>query len=71
MAMGEDVLCEIFLDLYKAYDTLDHGICLDILAAYIVVPHVLHLLRRYWCIHWDCLAMVAMVGVYLGAPFKR
>ena len=32
MDLREEVMYEIFLDLYKSYDTLDHDRCLDILA---------------------------------------
>ena len=48
MDMREEVLCEILLDLHKAYDTLDRGHLLDILVAYGVVTWSLCLLRRYW-----------------------
>ena len=54
MEMREEVLYEIFLDLYKSYDALDHGRCLEILAAYILSPQDICLLWRYW----DWLSMV-------------
>ena len=66
MDMREKVLCEIFLDLHKAYYALDRGHCLDILTSYGVGPGDLRLLRRYWA----CLSMVAMSGGYFGAPLK-
>ena len=44
----------------KAYDALERDRCLDILAAYIVGPRDIHLLRRYW----DQLMMVARDGGY-------
>ena len=64
--MMEEVLYEIFLDLNKAYNALDCGRCLDILAAYDVGPWELSLLCRYW----DRLLMLARAGVYFGSPFK-
>ena len=66
MAMREEVLHEIFLDLHKAYDALDRDRCLNILVAYRVGPRPIRLLRRYW----DQLTMVARDGGYYGAPFK-
>ena len=54
MAMTEAALFEVFLDLQKAYDTLDWYRCLDILAAYVFGPRALPLPRTYW----GCLTMV-------------
>ena len=48
MAMREEVLHIIFLDLYKAYDALDRSRCLEILEVYGLGPRSLHLLCRYW-----------------------
>ena len=64
--MKEEVIYEVFLDLYKYYNDLYQGWCLNILAAYGVVPWALRLLRQYW----DCLSMVAWSEVYFGMPFK-
>ena len=64
--MREEVLYEIFLELYKTYDTMDCGLCLNILAAYSVGPRALRLLWRYW----DCFYTVARDGCYFGTPFK-
>ena len=47
-ALGEEVLHEIFLDLHKAYNTLDMFRCLGILEGYGVGPRDLRLLRLYW-----------------------
>ena len=33
-ALRDEVLYKIFLDLHKAYDTLERGICLEILEGY-------------------------------------
>ena len=48
MGMREEVLCEVLLDLHKAYDTLDRGHLLDILVVYGVVTWALCLLWWYW-----------------------
>ena len=47
MALREEVLHNIYLDMHKSYDTLYHGRCLDILVAYGVGPLDLRLLWRY------------------------
>ena len=41
MGMREEVLCEVLLDLHKAYDTLNCGHFLEILVAYGVEPWAL------------------------------
>ena len=41
-------LFQIFLDLWKAYDTLDHECMLEILEGYGVGPRILGLLRAFW-----------------------
>ena len=47
-AMREEVLYVIFLDLTKAYDTLDRSRCLEILEGYGVGPNARRLLNNYW-----------------------
>ena len=66
MALREEVLHDIFLDIHKAYDALERGRCLDILVTYGVGPLALRLLWRYWY----RLAMVSRECEYFGAPFK-
>ena len=46
--MREEVLYVFFLDLTKAYDTLDRSRCLDILEGYGVGPGARRLLQNYW-----------------------
>ena len=55
----------IFLDLRKAYDTLDRDRALDILAAYGVGPRCLRLLRQFWMQQ----QVVAKQSGYYGDPF--
>ena len=64
-ALDQVPLFEIFLDLKKAYDTLDRGRMLQILEAYGVGPRVLTLLRAFW----DQQKVVARQGRYYGNPF--
>ena len=56
----------IFLDLTKAYDTLDRSRCLEILEGYGVGPNARRLLKTYW----RRLTMVARAGGYYGTAFK-
>ena len=56
----------IFLDLHKAYATLDRSRCLEILEGYGVRPKSRRLLTKYW----RCLTMVARAGVYYGTSFR-
>ena len=58
LALMEEVLYVIFLDLYKAYDALDRSRCLEILEGYGVGPRACRLLRTYW----GRLRMVAKAG---------
>ena len=66
MALREEVLHDIYLDMHKAYDALYRCHCLDIPVAYEVGPLALRLLWRYWY----RLMMVSRAGGYFGAPFK-
>ena len=48
MAMGEEFMYAIVLDLHKVYDTLDRDRWLDILEGYSVGPLDCRILRAYW-----------------------
>ena len=64
-ALSEKVLSVIFLDLQKAYVTLDRSRCLEILEEYGVGPQACRLLRKYW----SQLMMMMGVGWYYGVAF--
>ena len=65
-AISEAVLLEIFLDLWKDYNTLDRERELYLLTAYRVGPRTVRLLQTYWY----QLTVVAKAGGYFGRPFK-
>ena len=65
-AMRVEVLHGIFLDLHKAYDTLDRDICLEILEGYGWGPQAHRILRVYWY----RLRMVACAGGYYGTALQ-
>ena len=56
----------IFLDLTKAYDTLERSRCLEILEGYGVGPNARRLLKTYW----RRLTMMSRAGGYYCTPFK-
>jgi hypothetical protein len=58
-------LYQIYLDLRKAYDALDRGRCLEILAGYGVGPNLLCLQKKFW----DKAKMVCRAGGNYGLPF--
>ena len=65
VALREEVLYVIFLDLHKAYDALDRSRCPEILEGYGVGPKVRRILTTYW----HLLIMVARAGGYYGTAF--
>ena len=59
-------LYKIFLDLKKAYDTLDRERTLEILEGYGVGPNARRLLKNFWGKQW----VVPRQAGYFGTPFK-
>jgi Reverse transcriptase (RNA-dependent DNA polymerase) len=59
-------LSQVFLDLSKAYDTLDRGHTLDLLQGYGVGPNVRALLSNFW----DNLQLVPRQGGFYGPPIR-
>jgi hypothetical protein len=58
-------LYQIFLDLSKAYDTLDRDCTMSILEAYGLGRHV----RSIICAVWDAELIIPKSGGYFGEPF--
>ena len=65
-SMREAVLFEVFLDLRKAYVSLERERELRLLAAYGVGPRMVRLIRAYW----NLPTMMAKAVGYFGRPFK-
>ena len=65
-AMREEVLYEILFYLHKVYDTLYHRNCFDILMPYVIVPHVIRILRQYL----DRPSIFSLEGGYCVSPLK-
>ncbi len=63
--VDQEPLYQIYLDLRKAYDALDWGRCLKILAGYGVGPNLLRLQKKFW----DDTKMVCRAGGNYGLPF--
>ncbi len=64
--VDQEPLYQIYLDLRKAYDALDWGRCLKILAGYGVGPNLLRLQKNFW----DDAKMVCRMGGNNGLPFE-
>jgi Reverse transcriptase (RNA-dependent DNA polymerase) len=57
-------LHHIFLDISKAYDTVDRSRLLSILQAYGMGPNLLRILKKFW----DNLQVVPRQSGYYGSP---
>jgi hypothetical protein len=58
-------LYQIFIDLTKAYDTLDCSCTLSLLEAYGIGPHIPSIIQAVW----DLEMVVPKSGRYFGIPF--
>ena len=67
IAMRETVLCDIFINLRKAYYSLDRELCLDILEIFGVGPRTICILRIYWV----RIQMAAKVRGHCGPAFQN
>jgi len=56
----------VFLDLKKAFDSMDRERCILILKGYGAGPRMIRLIRGYWC---DAIMVCRALGNY-GMPFK-
>jgi len=65
-SVDQEPLYQIYLDLRKAYDALDRGRCLEILAGYGFGPNLIRLQKKFW----DDAKMVCRAGGNYGLPFE-
>ena len=66
LALREEFLYVIFLDMHKVYDALDRSRFLEIMEGYFVGPLARRLLQTYW----RRLTMVVRAGGYYRNAFK-
>ena len=66
MAIREKVIYKVFLDLRKAYDTLDWEHCMETMVGYSTRPRM----NRYIHIYWDHFLMIDWSVKYYGGPFQ-
>ena len=56
----------VFINLYKAYNMMDRGRCLDILKAYGMDPKILKVIGYFW----NHALLVCCAGDCYGGPFR-
>ena len=65
MGMAHEPLLHVFLDMRKAYDSLDRSWCMEILRGYGMGQRIARLIAH----HWDNLMFVLKGKRFLGKPF--
>ena len=58
---------QVYIDVRKAYNSLDRGICMEIPREYGLGPRLQRLLQQYW----DGQRLVTKSGRYYGRPSAR
>ena len=66
MGLAHEPLFQVFLDMRKAYDSLDRVWCMGILQGYRMGKRMTRLIAH----HWDKLMFVPKVNRFLGTPFS-
>ena len=65
VGLVHETLFQVFIDVRKSYDSLDRGICMEILRVYGLGNNLHRLLKWYWDKH----AVVPKAGKFFGRPF--
>ena len=63
--IAHEPLFQVFLDVLKAYDSLDRGRCMEVLRGYKMGQKMARLIVH----HWDKLMFIPKVKRLLGTPF--
>ena len=63
--IAHDPLYQVLLDVWKAYNSLDRGWCMEILRGYRIGQRMARLMTY----HWDNLMFVPKLKRFLGTPF--
>ena len=66
VGLVHEPLFQVFLDVRKAYDSLDRGWCIEILRGYMMGNRMARLIAH----HWDNLMFVPKLKRFLGTPFR-
>ena len=59
------LIFQVFIDVRKAYNSLDRGICMEILRGYGLRPNLQRLIHHYL----DEQKVVSKAGKFFGSPF--
>ena len=57
---------QVFMEIRKAYESLERGRCLDVLRVYGMEPNLAQLIATYW----DWQRIVPKTGKFLGKEFR-
>ena len=61
-----ELLFQVFIDVRNSYDSLDRGMCMEIVRGYGLGYKIQRLLQHYW----DGQRLVPKSGKYYGRPFR-
>ena len=64
--LAHEPLFQFFLDVYKSYDSLDRGLCLEVLRGYGMGLNLVRLFKSYW----DCQWILPRMGKFLKKSLR-